>query len=45
MALQMLRRAVSSGTQSAIYFSFEHDASVLERLIAIEAGELGARTR
>jgi replicative DNA helicase len=44
MALQMLRRAVSSGTQSAIYFSFEHDAhSVLERLLAIEAGELGGQ--
>ena len=41
MALQMLRRAVSSGTRPAIFFSFEHDAhAVLERLIAIEAAEL-----
>jgi replicative DNA helicase len=40
MALQMLRRAVATGTPSAVFFSFEHDAhSVLERLIAVEAGE------
>jgi replicative DNA helicase len=41
MALQMLRRAVSTGTRPAIFFSFERDAhAVLERLIAIEAAEL-----
>ena len=40
MALQMLRRSVSTGTRSAVFFSFEHDAhAVLERLIGIEAGE------
>lgn len=45
MALQMLRRAVSAGTHSAIFFSFEHDAhAILERLIAIEAAELDGET-
>ena len=45
MALQMLRRAVSAGTRSAIFFSFEHDAhAILERLIAIEAAELDGET-
>jgi replicative DNA helicase len=40
MALQMLRRSLSSGTRPAVFFSYEHDAhSVLERLIAIEAAE------
>ena len=39
-ALQVLRNAVVSG-ESAIYFSFEHDApTLLERLIALEAGEM-----
>jgi replicative DNA helicase len=42
MALQMLRRAVVTGTRPAIFFSYEHDAhAVLERLIAIEAADLG----
>ncbi len=45
MALQMLRRAVSAGNRSAIFFSFEHDAhAILERLIAIEAAELDGET-
>lgn len=40
MALQMLRNTVAA-SRPALYFSFEHDAhSVLERLIAIEAGAL-----
>ena len=43
MALQMLRRAVSSGTRSAVFFSYEQEPhAVLERLIATEAAELGA---
>lgn len=42
MALQMLRRAIVTGTRPAIFFSYEHDAhAVLERLIAIEAADLG----
>jgi len=45
MALQMLRRAVSAGTRSAIFFSFEHDAhAILERLIAIDAAQLDGET-
>jgi replicative DNA helicase len=40
MALQMLRNAVAAN-RSAILFSYEHDAhSILERLIAIEAGAI-----
>ncbi|GAB3070751.1 DnaB-like helicase C-terminal domain-containing protein [Phycicoccus sp. Root101] len=40
MALQMLRNAVSAN-RSAVFFSYEHDAhSVLERLLAIEAGAI-----
>ncbi|MEO5981656.1 MAG: DnaB-like helicase C-terminal domain-containing protein [Pedococcus sp.] len=40
MALQMLRNAVVAN-RSALYFSYEHDAhSVLERLLAIEAGAI-----
>src|SRR6476661_3261807 len=40
MALQMLRNTVAQN-RSAIFFSYEHDAhSVLERLIAIEAGAI-----
>lgn len=40
LALQMIRNAVSAG-ETAVYFSYEHDAStVLERLIAIEAAEI-----
>ena len=40
--LQVIRNVVASG-ESALYFSFEHDpASVLERVISIEAaGDLG----
>ena len=39
MALQMARNAVQSGS-SAVYISFEHDAAtMLERLVALEAGE------
>lgn len=39
-ALQLARNAVVAG-RSAIYFSFEHDPQdMLERLIALEAGEL-----
>jgi replicative DNA helicase len=39
-ALQILRNVCQSG-RSAVYFSFEHDPqSVLQRLIAIEAGEI-----
>ena len=38
-ALQMLRNAVANGDR-AIYFSYEHDsATVLERLLAMEAAE------
>jgi replicative DNA helicase len=42
LVLQVIRNVVAAG-ESALYFSFEHDpASVLERIIAIEAaGELG----
>jgi replicative DNA helicase len=42
LVLQVMRNVVAAG-ESALYFSFEHDpASVLERIIAIEAaGELG----
>jgi replicative DNA helicase len=37
-ALQLLRNVVAAG-EKAVYFSFEHDPStVLERLIAVEAG-------
>jgi replicative DNA helicase len=40
MALQMLRNTVAAN-RSAIFFSYEHDAhSILERLIAIEAGAI-----
>jgi replicative DNA helicase len=40
MALQMLRNAVAAN-RSAVLFSYEHDAhSILERLIAIEAGAI-----
>jgi replicative DNA helicase len=40
MALQMLRNTIASN-RSAIFFSYEHDAhSILERLIAIEAGAI-----
>jgi replicative DNA helicase len=40
MALQMLRNAVAAN-RSAVLFSYEHDAhSVLERLLAIEAGAI-----
>ncbi len=40
MALQMLRNAVASN-RSAVLFSYEHDAhSILERLMAIEAGTI-----
>lgn len=39
MALQMARNAVQSGS-CAVYLSFEHDAAtMLERLVALEAGE------
>jgi len=39
MALQMARNAVQTGS-SAVYISFEHDAAtMLERLVALEAGE------
>ena len=39
-ALQVLRNAAVAG-ESAVYFSFEHDAAtLLERLVALEAGEL-----
>lgn len=39
MALQMARNAVQDGS-SAVYISFEHDAAtMLERLVALEAGE------
>lgn len=39
MALQMARNAVRAGS-SAVYISFEHDAAtMLERLVALEAGE------
>lgn len=39
-ALQLMRNAVVAG-ESAVYFSFEHDApTLLERLVALEAGEL-----
>ncbi|MGH3470838.1 MAG: DnaB-like helicase C-terminal domain-containing protein [Nocardioidaceae bacterium] len=40
LALQMVRNVAAAG-RSVIYFSFEHDPqTVLERLIAIEAGEI-----
>ena len=40
MALQIARNAVQAGA-SAVYISFEHDAAtMLERLVALEAGEL-----
>ena len=40
LALQMLRNAVA-GRRRAVYFSYEHDAhSILERLLAIEAGAI-----
>jgi replicative DNA helicase len=40
MALQMLRNCVAAN-RSAVLFSYEHDAhSILERLIAIEAGTI-----
>jgi len=40
LALQIARNAVVAG-RSAIYFSFEHDPKdLMERLIALEAGEL-----
>lgn len=40
MALQMLRNAVAAN-RSAVLFSYEHDAhSILERLLAIEAGAI-----
>ena len=40
MALQMLRNAVAAN-RSAVLFTYEHDAhSILERLIAIEAGAI-----
>ncbi len=40
LALQMARNAAVAG-RSAIYFSYEHDPeAMLERLIALEAGEL-----
>ena len=40
MALQMLRNSVAAN-RSAVLFSYEHDAhSMLERLIAIEAGAI-----
>jgi len=40
MALQMLRNTIAAN-RSAIFFSYEHDAhSILERLIAIEAGAI-----
>jgi replicative DNA helicase len=38
LALQVLRNVVAAGS-AGVYFSFEHDAAtVLERLVAIEAG-------
>jgi replicative DNA helicase len=41
LALQMLRNVVAAGG-AGVYFSFEHDpATVLERLLVIEAGDLG----
>lgn len=40
MALQMLRNTIAAN-RSAVLFSYEHDAhSILERLIAIEAGAI-----
>src|SRR6476469_5878791 len=40
MALQMLRNTIAAN-RSAILFSYEHDAhSILERLLAIEAGAI-----
>src|SRR6478609_8979027 len=40
MALQMLRNTVAAN-RSAVLFTYEHDAhSILERLIAIEAGAI-----
>ncbi|MGH8969499.1 MAG: DnaB-like helicase C-terminal domain-containing protein [Actinomycetes bacterium] len=39
LALQMIRNATAAG-ESAVYLSYEHDAAtVLERLVAIEAAE------
>jgi replicative DNA helicase len=41
LALQMLRNVVAAGG-TGVYFSFEHDpATVLQRLLVIEAGDLG----
>jgi len=41
LALQMLRNVVGAGG-TGVYFSFEHDpATVLQRLLVNEAGELG----
>jgi replicative DNA helicase len=43
-ALQILRAVAQSG-RSVVYFSFEHDPqAVLQRLIAIEAGEIAGVT-
>jgi replicative DNA helicase len=43
-ALQVLRAVAQSG-RSVVYFSFEHDPqAVLQRLIAIEAGEIAGVT-
>jgi replicative DNA helicase len=40
LALQMIRNVVAGGA-AAVYFSFEHDAPlVLERVLAVEAGEV-----
>ena len=45
MALQMLRNSVAAN-RSAVLFSYEHDAhSILERLIAIEAGAIAGTER
>ena len=43
-ALQVMRNAVATG-HTAVYFSFDHDnATVLERLIAMEAAEIAGPT-
>ena len=43
-ALQVMRNLVATG-HSAVYFSFDHDnATVLERLIAMEAAEIAGPT-
>ena len=43
-ALQLLRQIAASG-RSVVYFSFEHDPqTIVERLIAIEAGEIAGAT-